>query len=330
MTSIFTFPFRDVVLVADSLEEDDSGTPLHLRRDLEMTDIRTLESLQDTIMSLGLKVHLCAGPAALADSAAHHKDDIVLSIYGGQASRNRMALVPAICETFGLKFIGPDVYGRIIAQDKEVTKRLAADCGIRTPAWRIVRTLKDLKHIAGLRLPVVVKPLMEGSSIGISQRNLANKLDTTMELVKEMLTTFGQPILVEEFIAGREVAYSRIEHANSAAWAFSEVIIEGNADFFIHRLFDADEKMTPTTGRSVRNIDAELHSEDQIFIDSFLAAFGAYGYCRVDGRLANGRFHFLELTPDAWFAPRGQFARSFTEKGWSYQSVIAAVLASIG
>jgi D-alanine-D-alanine ligase len=324
------FSFRDVVLVADSLGKGDITTPLYLRRDLEMTDVGTLESLQDAITSLGLKVHLYAGPASLADNAIQHKDDIILSIYGGQASRNRMALVPAVCETFELRFVGPDVYGRIIAQDKEVTKRLAADCGVKTPAWRIVRSIHDLNHIGGLRLPVVVKPLMEGSSIGISQRNRVSSHEVMVDLAAEMLVAFDQPVLIEEFIAGREVAYSCIEQRGNVSWAFSEIVIEGDPDFFTYRLFDADEKMTPTAGRTIRNIDDELHHDDKLAIDSFLAAFGAYGYCRVDGRLANGRFYFLELTPDAWIAPRGQFARGFTEKGWSYQSVIAAVLGSAG
>lgn len=325
------FSFRDVVLVADKLDDSDTRIPAHKRCDLEMTDAHTLDTLCSTITSLGLRVHTYGGPDELAENVARHRNDIVLSIYGGRASRNRMALVPAICETFGLRFIGPDVYGRIIAQDKEVTKRLASDCGIKTPAWRIVRGVDDLRYIGGLHLPVVVKPLMEGSSIGIAQRNRVVDAADVSPLAKELLEAFRQPVLIEEFVAGREVAYSKIQNVEEAdSWAFSEVVIEGIADYFQDRLFDADEKLIPTAGRTVRNIDHELHPEDRSAIDAFLTVFGSYGYCRVDGRLADGRFHFIELTPDAWIAPRGQFARGFTEKGWNYADVIAAVLASAG
>lgn len=325
-----SFSFRDVVLIADELDESAAATAVHARRDLEMTDAHTLDTLCATIRGLGPKVHLYRSPEALASAACRHASDIVLSIYGGQSSRNRMALVPAICETFGLRFIGPDVYGRIIAQDKEVSKRLALDCGVLTPAWRIVREIGDLKHAAGLRLPLVIKPLLEGSSIGISQRNLVTRRDDLDPLTRELLAAFQQPVLIEEFVAGREVAYVRIEHAQPPAWALSEVVIDGDADFFTQRLFDAEEKLRPTPGRTVRNIDLELAPADRAAIEAFLAAFGPYGYCRVDGRLAGGRFQFLELTPDAWIHPRGQFARGFTDKGWSYADVIAAVLASAG
>ena len=81
---------------------------------------------------------------------------------------------------------------------------------------------------------------------------------------------------------------------------------------------------------TVRNIDNELTESDHKDIEALLRAFGTYGYCRVDGRFADGRFSFLELTPDAWIEPSGQFAMSFTEKGWTYPDVIAAVLASAG
>lgn len=106
------------------------------------------------------------------------------------------------------------------------------------------------------------------------------------------------------------------------------MIVEGIPDFFEHTLFDASEKANRTLGRTVKNIDSELTEEDKIRLKRFLQSFGRFGYCRIDGRHENGRFHFLEVTPDAWIDPDGQFAMAFTEKGWTYQQVIHAVLTS--
>lgn len=324
-----SFAFQDVVLVADPFDENkNNNSPMHIRRDLEMTGVRTLDSLRDTIEELGLKFHHYTSPEELANNAHKHSKDIILTIYGGECSRNRMALVPAICETFSLKFIGPDVYGRIIAQDKEISKRLAIENGIATAAWRLVRNLNAIKYIQGLTPPLVVKPLMEGSSIGISQGNKVATMDEAKKLAQKILCTFRQPVLIEEFVPGREVAYCRIENAGEKAWAYSEIIIKSNPNFFMTRLFDAEEKRNPTLGRSVQNIDSELNSKDKKALEAFLAAFGKYGYCRIDGRLVDESFYFLEFTPDAWIAPTGQFAKGFTEKGWNYSDVIAAVLSS--
>lgn len=322
------FDFDTVLLVADLIDEGELAGPTESRRDLEMTDASTLSVLKETIEALGLAVHHLAGPDELAAVAQTFGDAVVLTLYGGQASRNRMALVPALCETFGLRFVGPDVYGRVIAQDKAISKRLALDAGLQTPPWRLLREIGDLAYGLPFDGPVVAKPVLEGSSIGIGPRNLVRPGDDLAGVVAELLTDFGQPVLVEGFIAGREVAYCRIEGGDDNAWSFSEVVIDGDPAYFESRLFDADEKTVRNPGRTVRNVDSILAAADRAALDRLLRMYGPYGYCRIDGRWTGGSFHFIELTPDAWIAPLGQFAMSFTEKGWTYAEVIAQVLAS--
>lgn len=318
--------FDKVVLVADVASETDA--PITERRDLEQSDQATLDSLRQAIGTLGIEVVHYRGPDELARQADDHTRDIVLSIFGGESSRSRMALVPAVCESLGLRFIGPDAYGRIIAQDKEISKRLARDCGLRTPAWLVLRSETDLARLAAFTFPCVVKPLLEGSSIGITQQSLAMSAADGDRVARHLLDSFKQPVVAEEFVAGREVAVVAIARSNKLDWAYAEVVIEGEPGFFEHRLFDLEEKMHRRPGRTVRNIDSELKPDDLEAITAFLKAFGRFGYCRVDGRMANGDFHFLELTPDAWIHPLGQFAMGFTQKGWTYEQVIAAVLAS--
>lgn len=56
-----------------------------------------------------------------------------------------------MCEVNDLRYIGPDVYGRVICQDKEVSKNLARECGIGTPPHRIIRGLDDLSVVDHFR-----------------------------------------------------------------------------------------------------------------------------------------------------------------------------------
>jgi D-alanine-D-alanine ligase len=319
----------NVVLVADRVAPGPIASA-SARRDLEKSDRETVERLVAAVQQLGRTIVQYSGPQELAENAARHKKDVVLSIYGGESSRSRMALVPAICESFDLPFLGPDVYGRIIAQDKEISKRLALDCGMRTPPWRTIRRIEDINVLQTANFPCVVKPLLEGSSIGISQSNLVRSQGQAKAVVDALLADIGLPIMIENFIPGREVAYVAIQDKGESIWAYAEIVVEGRPGFFQETLFDAAEKIDPTPGRTVRNIDGELSEIDRKNIERFLSAFGHFGYCRVDGRHVDGKFHFLEMTPDAWIDPRGQFSMAYTEKGWTYNEVIAAVLASKG
>ena len=318
---------ENVVLIADVINES-TFQQLYSRRDLEKSEKETISQIVDAIHKLGREVVHYQSPNELAKNACHHKNDVVLSIYGGEESRNRMALVPAVCEAFGLKYIGPDVYGRIIAQDKEISKRLAVDVGLRTPEWRIIRKPEDIKCLNNFYFPCVIKPLMEGSSIGISQKNLSHTTEQAIVLVHKLLTNLDQPVIAERFISGRETALSIIENKHGFNWAYSEIFVKGFPNFFRDQLFDVEEKNNPTIERTVRNIDEELSRSDLDKILSFLESFGYFGYCRVDGRHSDGKFHFLEMTPDAWINKKGQFAMAFTEKGWSYERVINDLLLS--
>jgi D-alanine-D-alanine ligase len=252
---------------------------------------------------------------------------LVLSIYGGERSRNRMALVPAMCEGLSVRFVGPDAFGRLYCQDKELSKRLALQCGVLTPRYHMVRRHVDLEHLAPVRFPVVVKPNHEGSSIGISRRSLAHDAPQMRAVAVELLERFQQPVLVEEFVSGREVSYNMIEVGGGAVGHLVEIRLGADPCYFDDRLFCAEEKAA-WAEVEVIPLDDQCVAQDMEALQRLATSLGHFGYCRIDGKLHEGRFHFIELTPDAWLDPRGAFALAFTKAGWSYPEVLAKVLAS--
>ncbi len=290
-----------------------------------MADETTVNHILAVLADLHLVVHRYDDPQALGRNAHRHSRDLVLSLYGGQISRSRMALVPAICEAHGLNYVGPDAYGSIICQDKNISKSLAREFGIATPWHRVIRTYDQLRSISTLPTPFVVKPLLEGSSIGITQRNLIRDVKDGLALANFLLRHLDQPILIEEFVGGKEVSYCCIETNTVNHWSFSDVSIEGAENYFDSHLYEADNTdVVPI----IRTIDDALLTQERDTLDAFLRALGRFGYCRVDGKHHNGHFVFLEVTPDAWIGQRGVFAKSFINKGWTYADIIQEILLS--
>ena len=317
-----------VLLVADGYGDTATAVSPAERRDLEKSSQRTVCSILRAIAEIGLPaIHIRTLEDLSERAARRHPGDLVLSIFGGERSRNRMALVPAICETFGMRFIGPDVYGRIVCQDKEISKQLALQCGVLTPRYTLVRSEADLSRVNPTRFPMVVKPNLEGSSIGISQRCLVTDLVQMLEVARYILREFNQPVLIEEFIGGAEVCYNVIESSDETHWRLAEIRMAGKPSYFDDHLFTADIK-APWTDIDIIPLDGQLIEEDRLALQRLIAAVGTMGYCRIDGKWHNGRFHFLELTPDAWLDPTGAFAMSFTNSGWSFLDLVTLVLAS--
>jgi D-alanine-D-alanine ligase len=324
-----SLPFETVVLVADPLTDTTPDSQTHLRRDLEKTPNYVLSEITDAVRKLGLRLHHYTEPSQLAEAASKHRRDIVLSIYGGEESRNRMALVPAVCESFGLRYVGADAYGRIICQDKEISKRLAKEAGLNTPAHLIIRDHEDLSALRSFPLPFVVKPLWEGSSIGIGPDSLVRSAQDGIAVADRLIRRLRQPLLIEAFVPGIEVNYSLIQLNDRTETRLTQVVVPDSPDYFDLHLFEAEEKLHRHSRFQNHPLAlSTLSKSDRDALSRLPNIVGGLGYGRVDGKIHGNVFHFLELTPDAWLAASGSFASGFLQGGWSYEEVIKAVLLS--
>lgn len=322
------FPWKTVVFLADIYDASASTLPTHLRSDLEQLQPKDIGSVLSGLKAVCSDVRHYTSLDEL-NKNIHSLDKAVLfSSLGGHPTRNRLMLPPALAEIAHLDFVGLDAMGQAIAHDKVIAKQLAIDCGLSTPRWRVLRNQPDLSLCEEFPIPYVLKPLSEGSSIGISQESLVRRTEDGKKLAASMLGSFDAPILMEEFSPGREVSLVAIQTDHAPYTAVSEVYVPSDPSYFDHNLFDAEEKLKRKLDRTIRLLDEELHSADLKAILDLLHAVGDYGYIRVDGKYKDGRFSFMELTPDAWLPPEGQFAMGFTLSGWTYAQVLEATIRS--
>lgn len=159
----------NIVLIADRIQ---NKAALDMQSDkLEQIGDDYFFQIYNSLQRISPKVTHYNDLPTFIDNIYKHRNDIVFTIYGGNSSRNRMALVPGICESYNIKYVGADVYNRIICQDKNISKELAKKAGILVPDSVTINSLDNLNtfNLHLLKYPVVIKPLMEGSSIGITK-----------------------------------------------------------------------------------------------------------------------------------------------------------------
>ncbi|MBQ3088979.1 MAG: D-alanine--D-alanine ligase [Oscillospiraceae bacterium] len=127
--------------------------------------------------------------------------DIVYLALHGDCGEN--GSLQAAFDLLGIAYTGSGSFPSAIAMDKDLTKRLIADTGVKTPAWR--KVVYQKWNIPALcdetRLPVVVKPLDSGSSIGVSIAHTRQELERALE---ECLN-YGGRVVLEQYIQGREI-----------------------------------------------------------------------------------------------------------------------------
>lgn len=127
-------------------------------------------------------------------------DAVFLALHGACGEDGR---VQAALELLGIPYTGTGYLSSALAMDKDLTKRLVAPCGVKTPRWETVRYGAD--EVAALterlELPCVVKPVDAGSSIGVSIAHTRQELKQALQLGLRM----GGHCIIEQYIAGREM-----------------------------------------------------------------------------------------------------------------------------
>ena len=132
-------------------------------------------------------------------------DIVFLALHGSCGEDGR---VQAALELMGIPYTGAGYLGSAIAMDKDLTKRMVEDV-VTTPGWKTVAyTAEDIDGLVEhARLPMVVKPVASGSSIGVS---IAYTADELRKALTDGLTLGGRTVL-EEYIKGREIQVGILE-----------------------------------------------------------------------------------------------------------------------
>ena len=319
--------FNDLtaVLIADRtyqshLEFNLGGAELEMISDEYFEDIMTgLKEIFDNV------IHY-QSPKDLIDNASKHTKDIVFTIYGGANSRNRMALVPSICEALNVKYAGADTFARIVCQDKYLSKQFANRFGIKTPASSLIDKVDHLNQIMDLRLPLIVKPNLEGSSIGISDNSKADTYSDAQDLAEHLLVQFKQPILVEEFIPGKEVCICVIGNLdNILLFEAMEVVVESDEDYLLNNVYSAKLKHRSDKVIIHKNVTSELTDDERNKLMNLFKSLCKIDYIRIDGRITANGFVLIELTPDAYLGRDSSFSEALAKKGIPYRDLLKQI-----
>jgi D-alanine-D-alanine ligase len=182
----------------------------------EWDSIETIDAVAGALSSLGEVIRLEADedfPERVRDCAP----DIVFNIAEGKNGVNREAHVPAICEFYGIPYSGSDPLTLSLCLDKARAKETLAYHRIPTARFTVVRNRTDIARAAkDLELPLFVKPIHEGSSKGITERNFCRTVAELEAQVTFLLGRYRQPVIVEEYLPGAEFTCAVLGNGGTA------------------------------------------------------------------------------------------------------------------
>ena len=180
-------------------------------------------------------------------------------------------VIQSVLEVMQLPYTGSGVLASALAMDKLRCKELLQGSGLPTPAYMKLEKTTDMNLIgATLGFPIMVKPTLEGSSIGMSKVEKETELKKALEVASE----FGDTVLAEQWVQGKEYTVAILGET-----ALPVIRLETKRDFYDYAAkYDDDD----TLYHCPCGLSQEEESQLQRLAMSAFNAVGAKDWGRVD------------------------------------------------
>jgi len=165
---------------------------------------KTVHALAEAIRAGGHTCEFLEGDLTLYDTVRKFKPDICFNICEGHFGDAREAQIPALLEMLQVPYTGSKVLTLALALDKPMTKRVLHYHELPTPGFQTFER-EDEPINDDMTFPLFAKPSREGTGMGVSGKSIIHNEDELREQVAYILGRYKQPVLVEEYIEGREV-----------------------------------------------------------------------------------------------------------------------------
>jgi D-alanine-D-alanine ligase len=261
----------------------------------------TIACLEDALHKLGHQTERIGHARKLMQELLTGKRwDIVFNICEGMYGDSRESLIPALLDAYRIPHVFSGAVTMGISLNKAFAKQIIRDAGINTPPFLVVDQPGDVKHCQ-LTFPLFAKPIAEGTGKGVEDRSVINTPDQLADVCQYLLNKFKQPVLVEEYLPGREFTVGVIGNGPDAHVVGAMEVIYGNG---VSDIYSYDNKENyagrihyePVTGEWLEQCtDVSLKAWN---------ALKAYDGGRVDVRVDRfGKISFIEINPLAGLNP---------------------------
>ena len=242
--------------------------------------------------------------------------DVALIILHGRYGED--GTVQGLLELLGIPYQGSGVLGSALAMNKRLTKFMYRQAGLPVARdWTVSRgrsfSAKDL--VEDLGFPLVIKPNQEGSSFGITivrnEARLQEGLQRAFQLDRE--------VLVEEYLAGREITCGVLGNAALQALPLVEIIPSEKYEFF-----DYEAKYKKGASREIcpAPLNPELTEKAQEYGLRAHRALGLRGYSRTDMIIRGAEIFLLETNTIPGMTPTSLLPQAAQAMGLSFAALL--------
>ena len=304
---------------------------------LDPADWLPVKAVMETLTELGHEVK----PLAIYDTILPlvellHKEppDLVFNLADSfKNDRHFEANLAGLLELSGVPFTGCPAQALSLCHTKSFAQSLLIPLGIRLPKALVFPIGVTQRPLNTLRFPVIVKPLSEEGSEGISQSSFAENEDKCLERVRFLHENMGAAAYVEEYIEGREIYAGIIGNTRLTVLPLREMVFQKVPDdqpkfaTFKAKWDDAFREKWGIKNIFAKDLPDPVLREIDVVSRTVYRSLGLRGCGRLDMRVTKeGEVFVLEVNPNPNLAPDDEIAMAAQKAGMSYPQLIQKML----
>jgi D-alanine-D-alanine ligase len=269
----------------------------------------------------------------LLDDLENNKPDVIFNFVELFKDNNRLEMnIVGLFELFGIPYTGAPPMALANCQDKVFTKKLLNAAGIKTPKFHLIKNIQK-NYRSDLNFPIIVKPAFEDASVGIENDSIVLNTKQLKNRVEFVLSYFAQPVLLEQYVEGRELNVAVLGDKNLEVLPISEIDFSKMPNHLFN-IVSYQAKWDPlheAYHKTIPHCPAILPPKiekkaKEIAITAF-RTMGCRDYARVDMRLdKNNELYVLEVNPNPDLTESAGFMRSAEAAGLSYEETLQKII----
>lgn len=231
--------------------------------------------------------------------------------------------IQGLLEIMGIKYTGCDVKSSAVCMDKETTKNILASRGIPLVPSVCITDVNELeKSVSGLNFPLMVKPVKEGSSIGMSKADNLQELKEAFALAKKS----DNKVLIEEYYQGKSATVGVLQkEKDGKIETFATTVLGFETK---NQWYDYEAKYTEGMTKFILPADFDddmTRRIQKIAVESFEAC-ECRGLARVDFLVYNNTPYVLEINTNPGMTDLSDLPAQANHMGIDYNSLVEMIL----
>lgn len=268
----------------------------------EKDALRDTKIIASYLEKMGVKVFLIPGDELLTERLRRQKPNMVMNLVGSVKGYEYLAsAIPGILEMLDIPYTGAGILGESLAYNKFLVKKLLQQNGVPVPEYQLLNSPTDYL-IPTLRYPLISKLNEIHGAVEITKDAVSENEKHLRDRLKFLIGTYGQPVLVEEFIVGREITAILLEGLNKKIYMAEKVFPETEEKFIFATFEEQWTEHDSANTFHYQKYDDPLLQEyvRKAFEMTKMSDYGKFDI-RID---SSGRYYFIDSNSNPAFGPK--------------------------